>query len=307
MLRNRGFTLIELLVVIAIVGILVALLLPAVQAARETARRSQCVNHLKQIGLALHNYESVHRTLPFAVDWTTKRGGTWPLMILPFLEESSLFAKIDFALPLRAQNPQVLTTLVSTYLCPTDASAEDAVLSKRYDLDSPETAMGLWYIASMGPTEASVCPLPCPNAIASPSNYCCQGCSFGSYACNGYPEGNTVGLFGRFKTAIRFSQVTDGLSNTLMLGETLPRDCMFFSMYAVNYNVTTTGTAINTMQSDGGFPTNYWYTCGYKSRHPGGANFCLADASVHFFAEEIDYRLYNNLGTRAGGETVTLP
>ena len=86
----QGFTLVELLVVIAIIGILIALLLPAVQAAREAARRAQCVNNLKQIGLALHNYHQAMRCLPYGSDWPWCRGGTWPAFILPYIEQQGL-------------------------------------------------------------------------------------------------------------------------------------------------------------------------------------------------------------------------
>jgi prepilin-type processing-associated H-X9-DG protein len=164
----------------------------------------------------------------------------------------------------------------------------------------------------MGPT----CPDPCPfctSTISDPSNYCCQGNNFGTLPGNftggpySYPPGSSTGMFGRYRKAVRFRDVQDGLSKTIMAGETLPRDCIFISTFAVNFNVSTTTIPLNTMQSDGGAATNWWLTSGFKSRHPGGANLCLGDGSVQFFTEDIDYKLYNNLGTRAGGELVSLP
>jgi prepilin-type N-terminal cleavage/methylation domain-containing protein/prepilin-type processing-associated H-X9-DG protein len=311
--RSSGFTLIELLVVIAIIGTLVALLLPAVQAARETARRSHCTNHLKQIGLALHNYESAHRTLPYAAGDCctpgdlTARGGTWPTMILPFLEENSLYDLMDFKKHMQEQTLAVVTTVVEAYLCPSDVTASEAVLDDRFGWHNPPRAAGLWYTASMGPTMPDGCPLCPAGSIPSSSNYCCQGNNFGTLPGNGYPAGSTVGMFGRYHKAISFAEVRDGLSKTIMIGETLPRDCIFISVFAVNFNVSPTTIPLNTMLNDSGQVTDWWQTCGFKSRHPGGANLAMGDASVHFFAEEMDFKLYNELGTRAGGETCTWP
>ena len=114
-------------------------------------------------------------------------------------------------------------------------------------------------------------------------------------------------MFMRHHNAIRFDDVRDGLTNTLMIGETLPRDCSFISTFAVNFNVSPTTIPLNTMESDNGVGTSWWRTSGFKSRHPGGALFAMGDGSVQFLSESIDYRLYNHLGTRAGGEVAQLP
>src|SRR5262245_18660185 len=125
-IRPLGFTLVELLVVIAIFGVLVALLLPAVQAARESARRSQCVTNLRQVGVALQNYESAKRVLPYGSDYYDVTAGptfkaTWAALILPYLEEQSLYDRFDFTLPMRnAKNQLARETPVSTYICPSD-------------------------------------------------------------------------------------------------------------------------------------------------------------------------------------------
>jgi prepilin-type N-terminal cleavage/methylation domain-containing protein/prepilin-type processing-associated H-X9-DG protein len=314
----RGFTLVELLVVIAIIGILIALLLPAVQAAREAARRSMCSNHVKQIGVALHNYHDANKTLPYGSGdccdssnpyaW----GGTYPTLILAFLEEQTLSDRIDFKKHMQQQSPTVLTTIISTYMCPSDASGSDAILTDRYSGHNPNPAMGLWYTASMGPTIPDSCVF-CASQISDPGNYCCQGNNFGTQPGNAtggpvsYPPGSSVGMFGRYRNAVRFREVLDGLSKTLMVGETLPRDCIFISTFAVNFTVSTTTIPINNMQNDGGAVTNWWLSSGFKSRHPAGVNVCMADGSVQFLTEDIDYKLYNNLGTRAGGEVVSLP
>lgn len=271
-----------------------------------------CSNNVKQIGIALHNYHDANNTLPYGSGdccdssnpyaW----GGTYPTLILAFLEEQNLSNQIDFKKHMQQQNPIVLTTLISTYMCPSDASASDAILSDRYSGHNPNPAMGLWYTASMGPTMPDSCVF-CADPNPSSANYCCQGYNFGTLPGAGFPAGSSVGMFGRFRNAVRFREVIDGLSKTLMVGETLPRDCIFISAFAVNFTVSTTTIPINNMQNDGGAVTNWWVSSGFKSRHPGGVNVAMGDGSVQFITEDIDYKLYNNLGTRAGGEIVSLP
>jgi prepilin-type processing-associated H-X9-DG protein len=297
--------LVELLVVITIIGILIALLLPAVQAAREAARRMQCANNLKQIALALHNYHSIHSTLPYGSDLFAP-GGIWTTMILPQLEQQGLNERLYWEWTRNLPEP-VVTAVISAYLCPSDATSADAVLTDRYT-ENPRKALGLWYTGSMGPTEPDGCPL-CPDQNPSPSNWCCQGSNFGTNPGHGYGAGSTVGMFGRYRKSITFDDVKDGLSNTIMVGETLPRQCIYISAWAVNFNVSPTNIPINT-QSPPNDPTGIttWnISCGFKSNHPGGANFALADGSITFLSESIDFQLFNNLGTRSGGEPVSVP
>ena len=325
MRRGNAFTLVELLVVITIIGILIALLLPAVQAAREVARKMQCSNNLKQIALALHGYHSIHCTLPYASGsccgpgdeqevGRRSSGGTWPTMILPQLEQSGLYDQINFNEYMQRQPAAILKTVVSVYVCPTDVG-NSAVLEGRFTsvggggFPSPGLVAGIWYTGSMGPTEPDLAPLCAPPGNPPPpcgsaGNYCCKKGAFGTI-----PPGSSVGMFGRHRTPITFDSVHDGLSNTIMLGETLPRQCSLYSLFAVNHTLSPTNIPINTMQSDEGLPpgTNYWLVCGFKSMHSGGANFAMADGSIQFFSEMIDYKLYNELGTRAGDESVIVP
>jgi prepilin-type processing-associated H-X9-DG protein len=153
------------------------------------------------------------------------------------------------------------------------------------------------------------CPFCPAGSTPSNANYCCQGNNFGTGAGNGYPRGSSVGMFGRSIKSIRLAEVTDGLSNTFMAGETIPKHCTFMGVFSLNFPVSGTSIPLNTMEDASSTypnPVNWFRTCGYKSFHPGGANFCLGDGSVRFVPRTIDYRLYNNLGTRGGGEVVTL-
>ena len=314
-MRRPGFTLVELLVVIAIIGILIALLLPAVQAAREAARRNQCINNEKQIGLAMHQYHDTQGRLPYAVETCcTEPGGTWVNRILPYLEQQALADQFDLTVTMFvAPNPRIVQIVVPVLICPSDPTASRPILPNRFAHNvSPQ--LGLWYPVSMGPTMPDSCPF-CPDPNPSPDNWCCQGWNYGTNPNPGLgiPSGSSVGMFGRYhKPEVSFARVTDGLSNTIMNGETLPGHCAFSGAYATNFPVFPTTIPLNTMEDDGAlggeFVSSRWFrTCGFKSQHPGGANFLMGDGSVHFFPEAIDFRLYNNLGTRAGEEPVTVP
>jgi prepilin-type processing-associated H-X9-DG protein len=127
--------------------------------------------------------------------------------------------------------------------------------------------------------------------------------------------GNAVGMFCRCPRSIRFAEVTDGLAHTFMAGETLPADYIWNCLLCLNFPVASTEIPLNTFTNDGGLHGTYdpysgylWArSSGYKSLHPGGANLVMGDGSVQFIDEAIDYRVYNNLGTRAGAEIVSVP
>lgn len=312
---RSGFTLVELLVVIAIIAMLVTLLLPAVQAAREAARRASCLNNLRQVGLGLINYESAQGTLPFGSDYPASRK-TWAALILPFVEAQPHYDRFDFTKPMRDRaNELARTTPVAMYMCASDPlSANKPILEQRGDspIHNPTNSAMLSYPGSMGPTHPDNCPF-CPDNKPSADNWCCQGCNFGTYGAGcQMKDGSFVGMFGRFEKAIRFRQVVDGLSKTVMAGETLPAHYVWNGAFVPNFPVSSMSVPINTMERDdlkhGGHTLILWaITSGFKSYHPGGANFVMGDGSVHFLEESIDHQAYAALGTRAGSETITAP
>ncbi len=303
-LLRRGFTLIELLMIISIIGILIALLLPAVQRARAAAHRIQCVNNLKQIGLGLHNYHTAIRKFPYGTNGCcSNAGGNWTTMLLPYLEQTALYNQINFKGNLKdAAHATVVKTVIPAFMCPADPESGRPIMERYSHNATPE--MALWYPASMGPIHMDSCPFS-PDPTPSQGNFSCQGYNFGTTAGGGSPANFSVGAFGRNTVSTRIADIRDGTSNTFMVGETLPGHCTFMGVFAHNFPLSGTSIPLNIMESANG--TNWYRTCGFKSLHGGGANFAMCDGSVHFVSQYIDYRLYNNLGTIRGGEVVSLP
>ncbi len=300
---RRAFTLVELLVVIAIIGVLIALLLPAVQAARESARRIQCRNNLRQVALAIHLYHDAYKRLPMTSPFSEVNydapGGTWAALILPFMEQQNIHSLFDFKKRMADPvNAKAVATPVPTYVCPADENAAKPIFTDRndgYGTVNPKTALGLWYPVSMGPTSTDSCPF-------CTEDYCCQGANYGTS-----PPNNSVGMFGRHPRGFAFPDVTDGLSNTLMLGETAPGQCAYLGAYAPNFPLAGTTIPLNTFEECLLPPGCHTRGCGFKSYHTGGVQFAMGDASVTFLADTIDYRVINQLGTREGAEAVSVP
>jgi len=342
--RISGFTLIELLVVIAIIAVLIALLLPAVQAAREAARRAQCVNNLKQIGLGMHNYESSNGAFPQGT-----RGccwGTWLIPLLPFVEQQALFNAWNSAGNNSGEpgydadtfryagpgNITVTSTRVNAYMCPSDGNNTSTtgigvaldtgthmVTSQNYVVNFGNITM------QQGSYDGgSFVPYFVDNGI----RYDFLGAPFSDVGAPlpdiaaGTGQGSTGGI-------VRISSITDGLSNTMMVSETVVGvtganyDLRGFSHWA--YGATFSGflspnsSKPDLMQAagycayDANFRTNPPCIAGpdnmvitaARSKHSGGVNVAFCDGSVRFIKNSVSQPTYMALSSSRGGEVIS--
>ena len=281
----RGFTLVELLVVIAIIGVLIALLLPAVQQAREAARRIQCQNHLKQIGLAIHNYHDIHLALPPGhvvqqsdSDWS---GGSsdpnveswgWGALILPFIEQGALYDRAGIGKGTLLENvaDPVALTPVASYRCPSDTGP--AVGTGRVYTNWALSN----YKGSYGHRHRAIQITPTPAA-----------------------QTGAILPIGGLGThdSLRMRDITDGTSNTIAIGEVAWKRGDLFHQAAVWAGATRGkgGNATRDLYAGGRAAINHSNSVvnelveSFSSLHPGGAQFVLVDGSVHFISENIDY------------------
>jgi prepilin-type N-terminal cleavage/methylation domain-containing protein/prepilin-type processing-associated H-X9-DG protein len=315
---RRAFTLIELLVVIAIIAIMMGLLVPAVQKVREAANKMRCGNDLKQFGIALHSYHNDVKRLPFGgryrnfnvPSWGANWGevqGSWLVYTLPYMEQKALYDQYE---PFIKNDGAGSFSIYSVAGTPPPPPKYMRCASADNDFDARR---GASYVGSLGPQCAIG---PCG---FDPQQVWCQNLVVGSSPPIGIPwspdHGNTLttselrGVFNRLGAKCRFEDVTDGVSNTIFVGEVLPH----WHDHGWNWMDT------NGMASHAGtlppinYPTDRQVDCatdpprshqnwnlawGFKSRHAGGCNFLMGDGSVQFLPQTIDHQLYQYLGCR---------
>jgi prepilin-type N-terminal cleavage/methylation domain-containing protein/prepilin-type processing-associated H-X9-DG protein len=343
-----AFTLVELLVVIAIIGILVALLLPAIQAAREAARRMSCSNNLHNIALAVLNFENAQKRLPHSHSqwaqefdksggqWIGPPGGSlnsnsptngpgytgkgWMVEILPAMEEQAMYdtiraalkttdGKRDFNLPSKfgmahQQVRDVIKNQLPWLSCPSDPSA--IVSDKQwhwYSTASPifvgtnsyKGVLGDNVLWPQATSHTDATPADCHNNLnKNPTTGQVEGCN---------------GLFWRnaYWFKLKLKNITDGQSKTFMVGETIVAQDNHSAALFADGDWATCAITLNFFVPEREKDDFWWDARGFRSLHPGGAQFAMADGSVQFVQESIDHKTYRGLSTRNGGEAASLP
>ncbi len=282
MFRRRAFTLVELLVAIAIIGILVALLLPAVQAAREAARATQCKNNLKQIGIALHTYHDTFYKLPpgwVAFDETTNApdplgapGWGWAALSLPYLEEDNLATLIDYDEHIDEHvNEDAVKMILGVFQCPSDPTDKHVEFPASHGVVDVGRAN---YVGVFGPEEVEDDP----------------------------SDGDGVFFH---NSHIPFTQITDGLSNTMMVGERSSRLGASLWVGMIHGIPEEMARVVGSTDHHPNDPHGHFED--FSSHHTKGAYFLFGDGSVHMISDNIDLQIYRAYATRDFGEPVSSP
>jgi len=298
-MQKKGMSLVELLVVIAIIGVLIGMLLPAVQAARETARRISCSNNLKQLGIAVHAYHDAFRGMPISIGpWTEggrptrqRNGKGWMVSFLPQIEESALFEQFarTFAGDFfsggglkSAIGLELMKTKLPAFHCPSDGSSR-GLSQTQFQWEGTEVALTN-YKGVMGNNEVK---LPVLDEC--------------------YKLGACNGLFFRttYQRPLKLANITDGTSNTLMIGEDVVRHNDHSAAFYANSDWCSCEQSLNYLPSPA-TPKNWTQVISFRSNHSGGASFCLADGSVRFVSQDVHENTYRGLCTKNGGEVATL-
>lgn len=302
----KGFTLVELLVVIAIIGVLVALLLPAIQAAREAARRSQCLNNLKQIGLGMANYQTARGFFPPGQRRFDIKGEkhAWCSFFLPYIEQTNVHDLIDFKKPFTDQvNYSAVTTLIPTYLCPSIARVDPYRSTDGRISGLPFTPYGgemacIDYLGISGPNPNEM--NPATKSVYGGQGGVLLGFKHSSWANKLEPPNMSP------------RKITDGLSNTVLVTECTGRGMEGPSpvgAWANGKNVSHIYRGINDLTETTGNEEPYVNALREErilSEHPGGANFLKCDGSVSFFNNSIALETLFAYMTRDGGETIAM-
>ncbi len=313
-LQRRGFTLVELLVVIAIIGILIALLLPALQVAREAARRSECTNNLKQLGLAVQLYDTTYKMFPISVSpWREGpndsrlcvqcNGKGWIVGVLPYIEQQALYKEFKLRFDGDMFSGQgmmlgggrngipawIMDKQLPFLMCPTDPSVQ-VISTDEYQWAGKKVALTS-YKGVIGDTRMGG-----SSSVHQGTEPDCHN----TIGCNGIFYRNN------YREPVRRKKIKDGASNTFLIGEDVPEYNNHSTAYYANGDYCSCHGPINYMPTPPN-PDAWWDAMSFRSRHPGGASFCLVDGSVQFVNQSINHRTYRSFCTKAGSEAVTLP